>query len=218
MSFNSRTLGRVRPVPAPKHREHGSFQFTHPGKGATFKPSDVTRFSRSFNSRTLGRVRLISSNDFFLPAMFQFTHPGKGATGWCNGRFCVHKFQFTHPGKGATSVINFCLPLPVVSIHAPWEGCDDECEYIFIGEVSFNSRTLGRVRPNCGYPEFGDIPVSIHAPWEGCDLIFLNSQSWITSCFNSRTLGRVRRGTFVVDNPHHISFNSRTLGRVRLHR
>ena len=25
------------------------------------------------------------------------------------------------------------------------------------------------MRPNCGYPEFGDISVSIHAPREGCD-------------------------------------------------
>ena len=39
------------------------------------------------------------------------------------------------------------LLLAVVSIHAPWEGCD------------VRSRTIKLVRL-----------VSIHAPWEGCDV------------------------------------------------
>ena len=57
-SFNSRTLGRVR-----RRRWRGSrlaltFQFTHPGKGATQGRATPTRAYE----------------------MFQFTHPGKGAT------------------------------------------------------------------------------------------------------------------------------------------
>ena len=56
--------------------------------------------------------------------MFQFTHPGKGATclllylAYCLG------FQFTHPGKGATLQLRLGFRVVVVSIHAPWEGCD----------------------------------------------------------------------------------------------
>ena len=83
-------------------------------------------------------------------------------------------FQFTHPGKGATTS-------PAVWI---------------MSRLSFNSRTLGRVRPNANFiswyfdlkfqfthPGKGAtisyfctsllINVSIHAPWEGCDLAFL---------------------------------------------
>ena len=59
------------------------FQFTHPGKGAT-KVVYVIVFRVRFNSRTLGRVRPI-----------------------------IH----IKDGK----------PLSV-SIHAPWEGCDEEAQ------------------------------------------------------------------------------------------
>ena len=57
----------------------------------------------------------------------------------------------------------------LVSIHAPWEGCDDAVILSFGLIWSFNSRTLGRVRHRCA---------------------LLNSG--LTPCFNSRTLGRVR--------------------------
>ena len=33
-------------------------------------------------------------------------------------------FQFTHPGKGATELEDGLASHRVVSIHAPWEGCD----------------------------------------------------------------------------------------------
>ena len=78
------------------------FQFTHPGKGAT---------------------RVGDSRQAYL-SPFQFTHPGKGAT----DRPCLSdppaRFQFTHPGKGATWRSRAVDALYVVSIHAPWEGCD----------------------------------------------------------------------------------------------
>ena len=61
------------------------------------------------------------------------------------------------------------MVLSKVSIHAPWEGCD---------QAGGSGIDLG-------------VQVSIHAPWEGCDSISLRSRSRVTS-FNSRTLGRVR--------------------------
>ena len=60
-SFNSRTPGGVRHAEA--HRQADAFrqfQFTHPGRGATF-------------------IRLCPLSR----SMFQFTHPGRGATVWC---------------------------------------------------------------------------------------------------------------------------------------
>ena len=62
-------------------------------------------------------------------------------------QFEPEKFQFTHPGKGATGRYEPPSRLSRVSIHAPWEGCDEHGMHIdnLINEVS------------------------IHAPWEGCD-------------------------------------------------
>ena len=57
----------------------------------------------------------------------------------------------------------------MVSIHAPWEGCDQSGLLTDNRDVRFNSRTLGRVR--LARILSNEIPayVSIHAPWEGCD-------------------------------------------------
>ena len=57
----------------------------------------------------------------------------------------------------------------VVSIHAPWEGCDFCAIVVVIVRVSFNSRTLGRVRLETSTNILRMNGVSIHAPWEGCD-------------------------------------------------
>ena len=146
-----------------------AFQFTHPGKGATTSYS-FKEFSKSFNSRTLGRVRPLLTLGVSISLMFQFTHPGKGAT--------VGELK-----AGA---------ILVVSIHAPWEGCDSS--------TSASSASLTHV--------------SIHAPWEGCDSRSV-SRSGREGSFNSRTLGRVRPVMFVLLNVSLPCFNSRTLGRVR---
>ena len=156
------------------------------------------------------------------------------------------QFQFTHPGKGATPSLNVTtMPLigfnsrtlgrvrhfelapsqlpRLVSIHAPWEGCDIYGAKLAPSRRGFNSRTLGRVRQGrlsldvnlykfqFTHPGKGatvhyfllpnDLYVSIHAPWEGCDLAFLLCKS-LCFCFNSRTLGRVRR------NSRHIHLSS----------
>ena len=122
--FNSRTLGRVRHARRDLGRSFTEFQFTHPGKGAT-----------------------ISTSTSISVALFQFTHPGKGATRYSKLSDDRVKFQFTHPGKGATCVgwrsfrsrhcfnsrtlgrvrpclLSISFQKLMVSIHAPWEGCD----------------------------------------------------------------------------------------------
>ena len=66
-------------------------------------------------------------------------------------------FQFTHPGKGAT----------------PFWGAS------LVILASFNSRTLGRVRPDDLTNVVAYAHVSIHAPWEGCDLA-VSAGSYLT--------------------------------------
>ena len=127
-----------------------------------------------------------------------------------------------------------------VSIHAPWEGCDEipnEAIALLILEFQFTHPGKGATA-NVSHVNRDHI-VSIHAPWEGCDF----SGSLISSHvfgFNSRTLGRVRPpplkapidhlqfqfthpGKGATNHPdvcfgHLCSFNSRTLGRVRRRR
>ena len=194
-----------------------TFQFTHPGKGATSKT-----IYQAINY--LG---------------FQFTHPGKGATrrrkvpivGDCvsihapwEGCDVINtstlmasiKFQFTHPGKGAT-----IPPKQSASVIR-----------------RFNSRTLGRVRLSEMVRWVYDCYVSIHAPWEGCDDRQRHTALLLSACFNSRTLGRVRHiltllstdttavfqfthpgkgatSSTIASSSLSFCFNSRTLGRVR---
>ena len=148
--------------------------------------------------------------------VFQFTHPGKGATGCPSyGVDVVGEFQFTHPGKGATDNMAQIRANQLVSIHAPWEGCDSP------SSVASNTRSLFQfTHPGKGATaRLGTccqvVQVSIHAPWEGCDWI----GRWLRrkrGCFNSRTLGRVRRGNAILKECRLTCFNSRTLGRVRL--
>ena len=145
------------------------FQFTHPGKGATFGSVSSMRwrpvsihapwegcdsYKREvypvlprFNSRTLGRVRLLGPRHLYP---------------------CT-RFQFTHPGKGATKRIKYSDLSDDVSIHAPWEGCDGRRQVQDYRTLGFNSRTLGRVRHLLSFGFSVILVVSIHAPWEGCD-------------------------------------------------
>ena len=126
-----------------------TFQFTHPGKGATLtnylSPLAFNKFQ--FTHPGKGATEKASSRSSMLE--FQFTHPGKGATDlFCVGQLSgmsfnsrtlgrvrlllispdslLLEFQFTHPGKGATLRSVGTLHSSIVSIHAPWEGCDAE--------------------------------------------------------------------------------------------
>ena len=154
-----------------KNDEPHEFQFTHPGKGATYRNYRRSPRVPCFNSRTLGRVRRFALTNFPPETLFQFTHPGKGATVPDLALLSTNWFQFTHPGKGATGRR---------TAHSTTAS-------------SFNSRTLGRVRrgssagAECFPPR-----VSIHAPWEGCDVSFEHKWGARSDRFNSRTLGRVR--------------------------
>ena len=195
-----------------------SFQFTHPGRGATtagrrsyatarrfnsrtpggVRPSiDASPRSsvRRFNSRTPGGVRPLLGGVLGYLGQFQFTHPGRGATSSSSiFRTASSWFQFTHPGRGAT-----------LSTHI-----------LCTSFGSFNSRTPGGVRqgalryapeewvsihaPREGCDDIDDLrrlsfDVSIHAPREGCDRRRSRCGANERSCFNSRTPGGVRQRT-----------------------
>ena len=122
------------------------FQFTHPGKGATSE--HYPRYSDQ---------------------PFQFTHPGKGATPFVIASELPTVFQFTHPGKGATRLQPPLAFAELVSIHAPWEGCDDHTPHQRTRALAFQFTHPGK----------GATSQAI-------------SHTSTTTCFNSRTLGRVR--------------------------
>ena len=101
-SFNSRTLGRVRLRMFDRGLPVDTFQFTHPGKGATEAELTVLTFK-----------------DVSIHA------PWEGCDSADASGFPIcSPFQFTHPGKGATQAFYHLRSPAWVSIHAPWEGCD----------------------------------------------------------------------------------------------
>ena len=123
------------------------FQFTHPGRGATYLGVAVCLLAKvSIHAPREGcdRTSVLASAGCLR---FQFTHPGRGATSITTGLGVWITFQFTHPGRGATNNTQPPPPQVAVSIHAPREGCDKYEQ----------GRHLG-------------LSVSIHAPREGCDL------------------------------------------------
>ena len=169
LCFNSRTLGRVRQKGGASGYTNVKFQFTHPGKGATGRTT-LLRLRNGFQFTHPGKGATYSKLSDDRIKKFQFTHPGKGATvgrttlcariwvsihaPWegcdCALSNCASAglmFQFTHPGKGATAYDGVMRRHPSVSIHAPWEGCDSSATPPRTTPRSFNSRTLGRVRP-----------------------------------------------------------------------
>ena len=109
---------------------HASFRFlfqsTHPARGATYNIALVRYRPKDFNPRTPRGVRL---------------------TGISRGDN-IAKFQSTHPARGATCGVDGAWPAcPVISIHAPREGCDKGYEIGRFVYWDFNPRTPRGVRP-----------------------------------------------------------------------
>ena len=80
VSIHAPREGCALPTPRKLLEFAKTFQFTHPGRGAT----------NGVDYRTSS-------------LQFQFTHPGRGATQFNPFRLLAYQFQFTHPGRGATS-------------------------------------------------------------------------------------------------------------------
>ena len=78
--FNSRTLGRVRRHWGSKAKLCSTFQFTHPGKGATVYDTVTVGVRRVSIHAPWEGCDLMCAYGLPLRWMFQFTHPGKGAT------------------------------------------------------------------------------------------------------------------------------------------
>ena len=124
-----------------------TFQFTHPGRGATQKRKNADKKHGCFNSRTPGGVRLNDTEEIERgDTSFNSRTPGGVRLVNIRSRDRAITFQFTHPGRGATidgwsSNINIS-----VSIHAPREGCDPTQRTHQKRAGRFNSRTPGGVR------------------------------------------------------------------------
>ena len=79
------------------------FQFTHPGRGATY----------------------VVLYEYLDHRPFQFTHPGRGATTITRTILgCVLGFNSRTPGGVRQHHVADGVHCVVVSIHAPREGCD----------------------------------------------------------------------------------------------
>ena len=216
-SFNSRTPGGVRPLSVAFTRSANTFQFTHPGRGATSNSGWMAtrRFLFQFTHPGRGATIRGSSRIITPTIQFQFTHPGRGATSQQRGgRCCASCFNSRTPGgvrptqeetRGErqqsfnSRTPGGVRPLPypadgpdsIVSIHAPREGCDPKAQETAV----YATVSIHAPREGCDCCRDSAILralVSIHAPREGCDQITLYSVPMVLR-FNSRTPGGVRR-------------------------
>ena len=146
-SFNSRTLGRVRHISEVVTTALTEFQFTHPGKGATAERLVRGVERTCFNSRTLGRVRLSEDTLIMSAICFNSRTLGRVRLELFGISRLVIGFNSRTLGRVRQHAERHCERAYLVSIHAPWEGCDIILSQRTPSVFCFNSRTLGRVRP-----------------------------------------------------------------------
>ena len=147
------------------------FQFTHPGRGATRRRRRSSPRSWRFNSRTPGGVRpQLASSSRTRSWRFNSRTPGGVRPPQARG-YALHASRFNSRTPGGVRLDDVCRrsEQPVVSIHAPREGCDQKRSTSSISHPKFQfthpgrGATYKRLHPE----EFDE--VSIHAPREGCD-------------------------------------------------
>ena len=179
-------------MPSGLYRFFGSFQSTHPSRGAT-----LLHLSDGNSDAVSIHAPLAGCDDWIMRrikevAGFQSTHPSRGATRPIDPFPWTLRFQSTHPSRGAICTIMDHYPPVLVSIHAPLAGCDPRCLCPQPSSFCFNPRTPRGVRLFSGRSFLpsrrfnprtprgvrrrgaGNEPqyrgVSIHAPLAGCDL------------------------------------------------
>jgi len=81
----------------------------------------------------------------------------------------IETFQSTHPTRGATVYVLPIFHFNVISIHAPYAGCDKLFRYHKFHVCDFNPRTLRGVRHMGINVSTIYEYISIHAPYAGCD-------------------------------------------------
>ena len=155
-------------MPSGLYRFFGSFQSTHPSRGATLLHlSDGNSDAVSIHAPLAGcddwimrRIKEVAGFQSTHPSrgatlqfaykvpclQFQSTHPSRGATGGNSQLARENLFQSTHPSRGATCTIMDHYPPVLVSIHAPLAGCDPRCLCPQPSSFCFNPRTPRGVR------------------------------------------------------------------------
>ena len=124
MCFNSRTLGRVRLSGCLYKTRRYSFQFTHPGKGATLTSSRINGNTAVSIHAPWEGCDHQHQRGSSAPETFQFTHPGKGATSRPPCTYQTSNVSIHAPWEGCDVRHHRLETEILVSIHAPWEGCD----------------------------------------------------------------------------------------------
>ena len=101
------------------------FQFTHPGRGATYECLVTLRdYQVSIHAPREG-CDFVSNFTEGLGDLFQFTHPGRGATVSSELKLSAsQRFNSRTPGGVRRATIRQYVDTHQVSIHAPREGCD----------------------------------------------------------------------------------------------
>ena len=168
--FNSRTPGGVLLLYTPFSTVPEKFQFTHPGRGATFKDIEGGKLRGVSIHAPREGCDCSSLEEVRVKGLFQFTHPGRGAT---SKRYLYYRSASSFNSRTPGGVRRLTPDLVLDAFYR------------------FNSRTPGGVRlndrriqlerdwfqfthPGRGATASSNMArqwtsVSIHAPREGCD-------------------------------------------------
>ena len=124
-----------------------TFQFTHPGRGATPPQVPTNGHATRFNSRTPGGVRQGLADRRHALRRVSIHAPREG----CDADAQVlptrsRRFNSRTPGGVRLRRTGKGISFRRVSIHAPREGCDGHWGQMEVLEGGFNSRTPGGVR------------------------------------------------------------------------
>ena len=122
-----------------------AFQFTHPGRGATWCFWLFRLLWSRFNSRTPGGVRRIIGHVLFRDITVSIHAPREGCDQYSRKSFLrVGSFNSRTPGGVRLGNVNLRRPTAKVSIHAPREGCDGTSSRALISSLMFQFTHPGR--------------------------------------------------------------------------
>ena len=120
------------------------FQFTHPGRGATNAISKQSKPRICFNSRTPGGVRRDTRTYTTNRRSFNSRTPGGVRRDELHGEFRTGKVSIHAPREGCDVLSQFSCQLHSVSIHAPREGCDSKASSRILSIAKFQFTHPGR--------------------------------------------------------------------------
>ena len=145
-SFNSRTLGRVRRIFLDLCKLENNVSIHAPWEGCDRRREQLFRICLDVSIHAPWEGCDTNRGErTYQTYRFQFTHPGKGATAKFTGMNTgINSFNSRTLGRVRLRERTTPSAGDTVSIHAPWEGCDNDGYLTHIGRYTFQFTHPGK--------------------------------------------------------------------------